>query len=532
MYSSVLRVPTNDDEVSYVNTEDSLISSRTSTETVNSDKKAVECYLSKRSRKLGHIWLIVGIASMLWGTGMLIYTPYDLLMDLRIHMMPGLPPFDWWLHPPDEVLLKVYIFNVTNSEEFLNGTDAKLKLEEIGPIIYREKLRHTNPIFNENGTLTYTANRSAIYLPELNTIDLNQTIIMPNLAVLFIPSYFYNAPFYVKMGINMMMHTSKSSPFVKTTIQNYLWNETDPILDVCQKLAPALVPTKNVGILDRIYSNFEDNVTVYIGPTFDHNRFFLIDKYDGSEWIPNRGSRCHDKVVNSSEGVSYPQFLTKNDTLRYWRKTLCKVGKLDYEREIEKYGVTAYKYTLVPTTYDRTAPEEDDCYKGEPALPNGLSDVSVCYFDTAIAASFPHYLYGDDVIQNYVEGLKPDMEKHESYVIVEPNTGIPLHGIARSQINLVMKNMRGFNEKMQRFSDMSIPLVWLEYNQVGIPWYIEWLIYFTVVLVPILQMLFTIFLFLMSTTFICYYAFIRIRSKNNLLENKKLHFESEIFLKT
>nr|CAI5846189.1 unnamed protein product [Callosobruchus analis] len=483
MYSSVLRVPTNDDEVSYVNTEDSLISSRTSTETVNSDKKAVECYLSKRSRKLGHIWLIVGIASMLWGTGMLIYTPYDLLMDLRIHMMPGLPPFDWWLHPPDEVLLKVYIFNVTNSEEFLNGTDAKLKLEEIGPIIYREKLRHTNPIFNENGTLTYTANRSAIYLPELNTIDLNQTIIMPNLAVLFIPSYFYNAPFYVKMGINMMMHTSKSSPFVKTTIQNYLWNETDPILDVCQKLAPALVPTKNVGILDRIYSNFEDNVTVYIGPTFDHNRFFLIDKYDGSEWIPNRGSRCHDKVVNSSEGVSYPQFLTKNDTLRYWRKTLCKVGKLDYE-------------------------------------------------NTAIAASFPHYLYGDDVIQNYVEGLKPDMEKHESYVIVEPNTGIPLHGIARSQINLVMKNMRGFNEKMQRFSDMSIPLVWLEYNQVGIPWYIEWLIYFTVVLVPILQMLFTIFLFLMSTTFICYYAFIRIRSKNNLLENKKLHFESEIFLKT
>ncbi|CAH2015941.1 unnamed protein product [Acanthoscelides obtectus] len=369
---------------------------------------------------------------MLWGTGMLIYTPYELLMDQRIHMLPGLPPFDWWLHPPDEVLLKVYIFNVTNSEEFLNSTDAKLKLEEVGPIIYREKLRHTNPIFNENGTLTYTANRSAIYLPELNTIDMNQTIIMPNLAVLFIPSYFYDAPFYMKMGVNLMMSRSKSSPFVRTTIQNYLWNETDPILDVCQKLAPSLVPTKNVGILDRIYSNFEDNVTVYIGPTFGHDRFFLIDNM-----TDRNGSR---------------------------REKVAAVTKLTIlSRDVEKYGVTAYKYTLLPTTYDRTLPEEDDCYKGEPTLPNGLADVSVCYFDTAIAASFPHYLYGDDVVQNYVEGLNPDVKKHESYVIVEPNTGIPLHGIARSQINLVMKNMRGFNQKMQKFSDMSIPLVWLEY---------------------------------------------------------------------
>ncbi|CAH2015940.1 unnamed protein product [Acanthoscelides obtectus] len=87
MYSSVLRVPTNDDEVSYVNTEDSLISSRTSTETVNSDKKELDCYLSKRTRKLGdHVWLIIGVVAMLWGTGMLIYTPYELLMDQRIHM--------------------------------------------------------------------------------------------------------------------------------------------------------------------------------------------------------------------------------------------------------------------------------------------------------------------------------------------------------------------------------------------------------------------------------------------------------------
>lgn len=45
-------------------------------------------------------------------------------------------------------------------------------------------------------------------------------------------------------------------------------------------------------------------------------------------------------------------------------------------------------------------------------------------------------------------------------------TGIPLHGIARSQSNLVMNNMKGFNDKIKRFSDVTIPLAWFEYVSV------------------------------------------------------------------
>lgn len=73
-----------------------------------------------------------------------------------------------------------------------------------------------------------------------------------------------------------------------------------------------------------------DNVTVYIGPKYNHSKFFLIDRYDGSEYLPGFGSKCHLKVMDSTEGLSYPQFLSKNDVLKYWRKTLCKVGDLIY----------------------------------------------------------------------------------------------------------------------------------------------------------------------------------------------------------
>lgn len=45
-----------------------------------------------------------------------------------------------------------------------------------------------------------------------------------------------------------------------------------------------------------------------------------------------------------------------------------------------------------------------------PNLPLGLP----------LAASFPHFLYGDKIIKTYVDGLRPDVKKHGSYVIVEP----------------------------------------------------------------------------------------------------------------
>lgn len=40
--------------------------------------------------------------------------------------------------------------------------------------------------------------------------------------------------------------------------------------------------------------------------------------------------------------------------------------------------------------------------------------------DAPIAISFPHFLYGDDEIHNYIDGFTPNVEDHQSYVILEP----------------------------------------------------------------------------------------------------------------
>lgn len=41
-----------------------------------------------------------------------------------------------WEKPEVDLLLKVYLFNITNKDAFLKGTE-KLKVQEVGPYVYK-----------------------------------------------------------------------------------------------------------------------------------------------------------------------------------------------------------------------------------------------------------------------------------------------------------------------------------------------------------------------------------------------------------
>jgi len=55
----------------------------------------------------------------------------------RLRMRKGLPAFEWWADPPQDVIVRLYVFNVSNYEHFMNGSHKKLHLQEIGPYVFR-----------------------------------------------------------------------------------------------------------------------------------------------------------------------------------------------------------------------------------------------------------------------------------------------------------------------------------------------------------------------------------------------------------
>lgn len=130
--------------------------------------------------------LLAGISSMILAIIMTRFSLVDFALDERSKMSPSLPPYSMWLNPDPEVRLSVYIFTVLNAHQFLAGTDDRLRLHEVGPIVYRELLHHEDVVHHPaNSTMSYTAVRSVEYVDHYNEPNiLNQTITVPNFALL------------------------------------------------------------------------------------------------------------------------------------------------------------------------------------------------------------------------------------------------------------------------------------------------------------------------------------------------------------
>lgn len=86
------------------------------------------------------------------------------------------------------------------------------------------------------------------------------------------------------------------------------------------------------------------------------------------------------------------------------------------------------------------------------------------FSDMPFAASNPHF-YGRETnaLTRKLEGFKPNRERHQSFIIVEPIMGVPIDQSARSQSNVIIPQLYGFNEKIHRFSNMALPTFWVEY---------------------------------------------------------------------
>lgn len=160
------------------------------------------------------------------------FTLYEIVLSERLKMDPILPGYFWWKNPTPEVLLKIHIFNITNSEKFISGQDDKLKLEEFGPIVFKEILEHKDVVFHSNNsTLSYTVERR-IVLKESENVKgiLNETVIVPNLAALAGASHVADGSWLLKKSFSVTMASFKTRPVKKTTIYDYFFNMSDPIL--------------------------------------------------------------------------------------------------------------------------------------------------------------------------------------------------------------------------------------------------------------------------------------------------------------
>ncbi|KDR20477.1 Scavenger receptor class B member 1 [Zootermopsis nevadensis] len=411
--------------------------------------------------------IVVGLVLILLGAIVTVYFSswINSIIDNKIILRNGSQTFGWWRKPPVEPVIRIYVYNVTNPEEFLYE-GKKPMLDELGPYVYEEVWEKVNLRINDNNTITFNQRKTFKFVPELSVGDLEDVVVVPNIPMLSATSQSKHAARFLRLAMASIMDILKIRPFVEVPVGKLLWGYEDPLLKLAKDVVPKeqKLPYEEFGLMYGKNSTSADNVTVFTGGN-DIRQFGLIDKFNGLSHLTHwKTEKCNR--LNGSDGSIFPPHITPNTTLYVYEKDLCRLLPLRFLQEVETAGgVKGYRFTPPKDVFADVAKNpENDCFcpSGPPCSPNGLFNISLCQFDSPIMLSFPHFYLADPKLRDAVEGMSPpDPEKHQLYIDVQPQMGVALGARARIQLNLAVSQVVDIKQ-VATFPDIVFPIMWFE----------------------------------------------------------------------
>ncbi|XP_003690138.2 scavenger receptor class B member 1 [Apis florea] len=406
---------------------------------------------------IGILTLVIGIilSSIPW-------VDYIILKQLRL--WNGSLSFQYWQKPGVVRLTKVYIFNVTNVENFLQYNE-KPKLQEIGPFVYKEDMEKVNIVFHNNGTVSYQHKKILNFVPEMSK-DKDLKVIVPNIPLLTLSTQSKSLPRFITLGLSMFLSGMHMKSFVPVTAQELVFGYDDPLVSIAHRFFPKTRrPMSQMGLLLGRNGTLEEVSTIFTGHT-DMREFGLINRLNGMDRLPY-WSNAPCNSIRASEGSFFPpRDKTGADIVHIWDKDLCRTLPLKYHGSTEKSGIKADLYIPPDAVFGRpneSAPENECfCPDDMSTCPsNGLQNISPCQYSAPVYLSFPHFYKADPNLLDAVQGLNPNREMHETYFKIQPKIGVPLEGKVRVQLNLKIEH-QPLISVVSNFPDIVFPIMWLE----------------------------------------------------------------------
>ena len=197
----------------------------------------------------------------------------------------------------------------------------------------------------------------------------------------------------------------------------------------------------------------------------DKGKYCMIEELNGKSelpdwWWPNipvsptaqrSGIKdtCH--TLRGSDGVFFPPFIDKNYPLWLYVPDLCRSVFADYESETEIKGIKAWRFRANLDLINYARPE-NLCFC--PAFRQCAIDSGTGYWDLSncdkpcldgtlhasgclgvpVVLSAPHFYNADTSLEKAINGLKSNIDLHDTYLDVEPTSGITLSAHKRGQV--------------------------------------------------------------------------------------------------
>ncbi|CAK1546487.1 unnamed protein product [Leptosia nina] len=385
----------------------------------------------------------------------------DYIIFRELRLWNGSVSYSYWQRPGVIRLTKVYIFNVTNPQGFLENGE-KPKLNEVGPFVYREDMEKVHIKFHDNDTVTFQHNKILRFVPELS-VDKSQKLVVPNIPLLTVTSFSPNmASFVFNLLVSglSLTYRDRAKPFVHVTAEELVFGYNDPLVTLAHYFYPkGKRPNSQMGLLLARNGTLSEVSTIYAGQ--DMKKFGYLDKINGLDHLPHwKDKPCNN--IRASEGSFFPpRAVTNEDMVYIYDKDLCRILPMKYRKDALKWGCT---HPPESTLENADINPENKCYCGGDKCPRrGLQNISPCQYNAPVYLSYPHFYDADPTLLDQVEGLKPDKEKHESYFMIQPKIGVPLEGQIRVQLNLKVDRAANIRvNNIHKFPDIVFPVMWLQ----------------------------------------------------------------------
>ncbi|XP_065883764.1 lysosome membrane protein 2-like [Dysidea avara] len=364
-----------------------------------------------------------------------------LFVKKDLQLVPGSETLDDWLTPADagQIYDIFYVFDTQNPDEYAAGEVPVVK--EVGPFAYKRHDNKFNVTWNSDETLI-TFHRDIYYVfdPDKSVGDPHDysiTVInVPLIAVLDqLPADNLLPPIRSALTQTYLRLLDKQSLFLELTAQEVLWGY-DPTMSLTDSAVLVAAKTNHS-------SNFTEGFT-----TADTGK---DDIYNVAQLV--RWNNLTSIAVWNSEdarhlygtlGLRFRPRLEKSRVTVYSDDFVRHVS-LAYGGDAELRGIDLYRYKLTHHLFSNVSqfPLNEGYYAYD--YNYGMINLSIIY-GIPLYNSNPHCLGCDPEYFKTVSGYYPTRSKHESYVDIEPFTGVVLHGAARSQANVRVKKNEHFRQ--------------------------------------------------------------------------------------
>merc|ERR1719495_371987 len=163
---------------------------------------------------------------------------------------------------------------------------------------------------------------------------------------------------------------------------------------------------------------------------------------------------CHD--IMGTDGTMFAPGIDSDKKLWIFVSDLCRSIWPEYDKEDEGrqvMGIDVQRFRAPKEVFKMSNPDNfcycqkfadcaivnktDDSYDNSPCKKDGCVDgliqVGPCLGGAPISMSSPHFFNGDEDLVKAFKGLKPDKNKHDTVLDIEPITGLAVNAAKKIQ---------------------------------------------------------------------------------------------------